>query len=113
MTTSFTLSHDSKVFELFAERVSVGEDIETWRVQSRTDTNSFLTVTNNRPLLHRQHSYKAFFKWTVLEGDYTLRRITMLVTHHLDYYIKGQWKPPTKGVNEKKAAAAKQQGKLF
>ena len=111
MTTTFVLSHDSKIFELFAERVSVTEELETWRVCNRGDTNRFITLSNNRPYLHSRHQYKAFYKWTVIEGDHSYRRIRDLITNKIEYHIKGLWKPPTKAETTKNAPV--KQSKLF
>lgn len=113
MTTSFTLSHDSNTHELFAERVSETDSIETWRVYSRGDQNTFIELSNDRPRLHAQSLYTARYKWTVLEGAPQYRKMVTQITTYLEYEIRGRWKPPTKGVAEKKAAAAKQQGRLF
>lgn len=110
MNTTFTLSHDSKIFELFAERVTVGDEIETWRVSHRADRNSFMTVSNNRPYLHARHQYKAFYKWTLIESNHAFKRIQDLITNQIEYYIKGLWKPPTK--KELRTPVAPQ-GKLF
>lgn len=116
MTTTFMCSHDGKAFEFSAERVRVDDALETWRVSSRGDVNRFITITNNRPGLHARYQYKAFYKWTVVEGDYDYRRIVSLITNQLEYYIKGLWKPPLKGKKEKLTATLLQnnaQGKLF
>lgn len=110
MNTTFTLSHDSKTFELFAEMVNATEDVETWRVSSRLDKSTFITLTNNRPYLHARHQYKAFYKWTIVEGDYTFKRIKDLITNKVEYYIKGLWKPPRK---KDLQAPRPPQGKLF
>ena len=112
MTTSFHVSHDSKLYELFAERVALTETLETWRVSSRGDVNRFITLANNRPYLHERHQYKSFYKWTVLEGDATYRRIVDLITSQLDYFIRGQWKPPKKGKTVAQPTTTPQ-GKLF
>lgn len=112
MTTSFTLSHDSKTYELFAERVALNESLETWRVSARGDMNRFITLTNNRPFLHERHQYKAFYKWTMVEGDQAYKRIKALITNHLEYFIKGQWKPPKKG-KPQQTPSESPQGKLF
>ena len=97
MTTNFHVSHDSKLYELFAERIAEGDTLETWRVSARGDVNRFVTITNNRPYLHANHQYKAYYKWTIVEGDNTYKRIVDLITNQLEYYIRGLWKPPRKG----------------
>ena len=113
MTCSFTLSNDGKVHELAAERVAVSDTIETWRVCSRLDPNFFIALSNDKPLLQNKRLYTDQFKWTIIEGEAVYKRMTTQITTYLEYYIKGLWKPPTKGINEQKAAAAKQQGRLF
>ena len=116
MTTSFHLSHEGKNYNFLAERVKVDDTLEVWRVSSRLHTNSFLALSNDRPLLHQKHEYSASYKWTVLEGEPIYRRMVSLITNLLEYHIKGLWKPPVKGKKDTKQAALPQnnpQGKLF
>lgn len=111
MTCSFTLSHEGKTHELTAVRSSVSDSVEVWRVSGR-DPNLFISLSNDRPLLHQKHLYSARFKWEVLEGEAIYRRMVVQITTYLEYYIKGLWKPPKKGKAEKKLPDTPQ-GSLF
>ena len=116
MTKSFHLSHEGTNYDFLAERVKVDDTLEVWRVSSRLDVNSFLALSNDRPLLHQKHQYRANYKWTVLEGEPIYRRMVSLITNLLEYHIKGLWKPPLKGKKDTKAAPSSEnnpQGKLF
>jgi hypothetical protein len=112
MTTSFTLSQDGKTFELAAERVAETDILETWRVGSRLDPDVFIALTNDRPLLHQKHLYRTSYKWTVVEGNATYRRMVKQITTYLEYHIKGLWHPPKKIPVETKNEPTSQ-GNLF
>jgi hypothetical protein len=113
MACNFTLSHDGTTYRLFAEKVGETDRLETWRVASQLDKNSFIALSNDRPLLHRERHYTAPYKWTVLEGDPQYRKMVVQITTYLEYYIKGLWRPPKKGKAELKAGPEHTQGKLF
>jgi len=113
MTCHFTLSHDGATYRLFAEKVRETDTVETWRVRSQLDQNSFIALVNDRPLLHMGRNYTARYKWTVLEGDPQYQKMVLQITTYLEYHIKGLWRPSKKGKPEPKLIAENPQGKLF
>lgn len=113
MTCNFTLSHEGITYELFAEKIGETDAVETWRVASRLDKNSFVALSNDRPLLRTRHHYTASYKWTVLEGNSQYRKMVSQITTYLEYYIKGLWRPSKKEQPETKPPAENPQGKLF
>lgn len=113
MTCHFTLSHEGITYELAAEKVAETDVVEMWRVASRLEKNAFIALSNDRPLLHRDHHYQGHYKWTVLEGDPVYKKMVLQITTYLEYYIKGLWRPPKKGKPDLKPVEGNAQGKLF
>lgn len=114
MTCNFTLSHEGTTYELVAEKVGQTDVLETWHVSSPLDRNAFITLWNDRPLLHTNHQYTARYKWTILEGDPLYKKMFVQITTYLEYFIKGLWRPPKKGKSEQpKQVVENTQGKLF
>lgn len=112
MNCTFTLSHEGKTHELTAVCSQASSTLEIWRVSNRGDQNRFILLSNDRPLLHEKHHYTAQYKWTVVEGEALYKRMVGQITTYLEYHIKGLWKPPKKGREEKKPSDTPQ-GSLF